>query len=60
MQIRRISLKGNSSGSRMPRSGLRMAQITPASTPAVTCRLVALLQGHSARAWWIDKREPYQ
>jgi hypothetical protein len=43
-----------------PRSGLRSAQITPATTGAVTCRLVALLCGQSARACSIDRREPYQ
>ena len=35
-------------------------QATPAITAAVTCRLVALLYGASARACPIDRFEPYQ
>jgi hypothetical protein len=44
----------------MPRSGFSIAQIMPDSTATVTCRLVALLCGTSARASSIDNCEPNQ
>src|SRR4030095_144970 len=47
--MRRISSYGSWSGSTTSRSGLRIAQMQPARTPAATCRVVALLCGQSAR-----------
>jgi hypothetical protein len=60
MVICRMRSWSMASGSMTPRSGFSITQITPASTAAVTCRLVALLCGASARACSIVSREPYQ
>ena len=59
-QISRMRAWSSSSDSTRPRRGFSIAQITPASTAAVTCSEVALLCGARRRASSIVRREPYQ